>query len=100
MQKRRFIGRGLCIPRTSFSVRPGVQFDRNSVAIRLVLMIASRTVPLLMIATTHQATSERRACYMRELAPVSAVDVVDSTERVELKWALAFCGHLNSKKWR
>jgi hypothetical protein len=85
MQKRRFIGRGLCIPRTSFSVRPGVQFDRNSVAIRLVLMIARRAVPLLMIASTpNKAASERPAWYMLELAPVSAVDVVEATEWVEI----------------
>jgi hypothetical protein len=78
MQKRRFIGRGLCIPRTSFSVRPGVEFDRNLVAIGLVSMLARRTVRIA--GSSHKAPCERPATEGFKLARIVANAIVDATE--------------------
>jgi hypothetical protein len=77
MQKRRFTGRGLCIPRTSFSVRPGVQFDRNLAAIGLVSMLAGRTV--MIAGTSQKAPRERPACEEFKLASIVANAIVDAT---------------------
>ena len=94
MQKRRFIGRGLCIPRTSFSVRPGVQFDRNLAAIRFVSVSALRTV--MLAGSSHKAPCERPATEGFKLARIVANAIMDADMSVpafapvSCEWALAF----------
>src|SRR5271156_3303255 len=94
MQKPRFIGRGLCIPRTSFSVRPGVQFNRNLAAIGIVTTAGSSHKPC-----------ERPATEGFKLARIVANAIVDADMSVpafapvSCEWALSFLRTL-TPLWR